>query len=69
MHVRIYVRHFLICGDLNARIADRDDFVPLDFSTHMDTLPVVPSTMLVTLTCLALRRIVVIMQMVHIPVY
>ena len=31
--------HFLICGDMNARIADRDDFVPLDISTHMDTLP------------------------------
>ena len=24
---------------MNARIADRDDFVPLDISTHMDTLP------------------------------
>ena len=31
--------HFLICGDMNARIADRDDFVPLDISTHMVTLP------------------------------
>ena len=31
--------HFLICGDMNARIADRDYFVPLDFSTHTDTLP------------------------------
>ena len=30
---------FLICGDINVRIADRDDFVHLDFSTHMDTLP------------------------------
>ena len=45
--------HFLICGDMNARIADRDDFVPLDFSTH-----------LCNYTCLALRRIVVLMQMV-----
>ena len=31
--------HFLICGGMNARIAHRDDFVPLDFSTHMGTLP------------------------------
>ena len=28
--------HFLICGGMNARIADRDDFVPLDFSTLSD---------------------------------
>ena len=35
----MYVCHVLICGDMNVRIADRDDFVPLDFSTHMDTLP------------------------------
>ena len=31
--------HFLICGDMNARIADKDDFVPLDISTHIDILP------------------------------
>ena len=31
--------HFLICGDMNARIADRGDFVPLDISTHMDIRP------------------------------
>ena len=24
---------------MNARIADRDDFVPMDISTHIDTLP------------------------------
>ena len=32
-------RFFLICGDMNARIADRDDFVPFDISTHMDVIP------------------------------
>ena len=31
--------HFLICGDMNARTADRDDFVLLDNSTHIDALP------------------------------
>lgn len=31
--------YFMICGDMNARIADKDDFVPLDISTHMDALP------------------------------
>ena len=31
--------HFLICDDMNARTADRDDFVPLDVSTHMDVFP------------------------------
>lgn len=31
--------YFLICGDMNARIADRNDFVSQDFPTHIDTLP------------------------------
>ena len=32
-------RYFMICGDMNARISDKDDFVPLDISTHIDALP------------------------------
>ena len=29
----------MICYDMNARISDKDDFVPLYISTHIDALP------------------------------